>query len=193
MKLGASHYLAVLFTLVVAGGVTYWAWNGMKAPPVREPTVSIVTTPAGWKKLDAGPFTFYAPKYAMLRQLREPDHAVGQLIGAIFYLHYEFGTPQNTLVEKDGARNFSESETVIDGRRAILRKATLGDEAQQARFGSYAQPSYIGLYIPEAVRQVGPDGKERWYALRVEAGAVNDDERDLVEVMFKSIRFAKER
>ncbi len=193
MTRGISHYLAILLTLAVAGGIAFWAWNGLKSPPVSEPTVSIVTTPAGWKSFEAGPFSLYAPKYAVLRKLQDTDHAVGMLIGLGFNVRYEFSIRSNTLAEKANNTDYSEGETVIDGRRGVLRKATLSAEAQQARFGAYAQPSYIGLYIPQAVRHAGPDGREEWYALQIEGAAANADERDMVEMILKSVRFSGQR
>jgi hypothetical protein len=189
MTRGISHYLAILLTLAVAGGVAFWAWNGLKSPPVSEPTVSIVTTPAGWKGFDAGPFSLYAPKYAVLRKLQDPGAAVGMLVGLGFNLRYEFGQRSSTLVDQGNNTDYSEGEMVIDGRRGLLRKATLSAETQQARFGAYAQPSYIGVFIPQAIRHTTPDGKDQWYSLQVEGVAANADQRDMVEMILKSVRF----
>jgi len=191
MPKSSPNYLAILLTLAVAGGVAFWAWYGLKSPPVREPAISIVTTPSGWKSFDAGHFTLYAPKYAVLRKLEEPGHTVGQLIGLGTYLRYEFGAPSNTLAES--GVDFSQSETMIDGRPAVLRKATLDPAAQQARFGSFAQPSYIGVFIPRALCQTAPDGKEKCNALQIEGVGSNADQRDTVEQILKSIRFAGPR
>jgi len=189
MKLTGSNYIAILLTLAVAGVVAFWAWYGLKSPPVHQPTVSIVTTPSGWKQFEAGPFNFYAPKYAVLRKLQDPDHAVGMLIGAGLYVRYEFGVYANTLADQADGTDYSQTETQIDGRTAILHKVTLNDRSQENRFGAYAQPSYIGLYIPQAVRHTGPDGKVQWSALQIEGVAVNGDLRDTVEIILKSIRF----
>jgi len=188
MTRGTPNYLAILLTLAVAGIVGLWAWYGLKAPPVQ-PAASIVTTPSGWKRFDAGLFNLYAPKYAVLRKLDEPGHSVGQLIGLGLYVKYELGARTDTLVS--GGTEFSESTIVIDGRPAVLRKATLDPAQQEARFGGYGQPSYIGLYIPEAIRLRTPDGHEQWIALQVEGAAVNGDLRDTAEMILRSIRFAR--
>ena len=189
MKITGPSLFAILLTLAVAGGVAFWAWSGLKSPPVHEPAVSIVTTPSGWKEFDGEAFTLYAPKYAVLRKIGEPGHAVGQLIGLGFYVKYELGARANTLAGPESGTEFSESGATIDRRRAMLRKVTLSEAAGQARFGTYAQPSYIGLYIPEAFRIEQPDCSEELVALQIEGVAQNGDLRDTVEMILKSIRF----
>jgi hypothetical protein len=192
MPKGSPHSLAILMTLVVAGIIAVWAWYGLKSPPVQ-PSASIVTTPSAWKRFDAGAFNFYAPKYAVLRKLDEPGHSVGQLIGLGLYVKYEFGPRANTLVGPGQGMDVTEREIVIDGRPGILRLATLNGAQSQARFGGYGQPCYIGLYIPEAARGVRPDGQQEQIALQVEGVAVNTDLRDTVEMIFKTIRFTKNK
>jgi hypothetical protein len=192
MPKGSPHSLAILMTLVVAGIIAVWAWYGLKSPPVQ-PSASIVTTPSAWKRFDTGSFNLYAPKYAVLRKLDEPGHSVGQLIGLGLYVKYEFGARANTLVGPGQGMDVTEREIVIDGRPGILRLATLNAAEQQARFGGYGQPCYIGLYLPEAARGIRPDGQQEQIALQVEGVAVNTDLRDTVEMIFKTIRFIKNK
>ncbi|MDE2184238.1 MAG: hypothetical protein KGJ78_14555 [Alphaproteobacteria bacterium] len=179
MSFGASRTAALLLTLLMVGGGAYWVWNGLKSPPVGEPA-SIVTTPPGWMRVEAGRFTLFVPPGSLTRQ----GAGATEIIGPDFYIRYRLGTYSGAQEPLKANRDYSEQHIVIDGRDAYLRKATLDVAQQQALFGAYGQPSYLGLYMPHAVEAA---------VLEMHATAPGPDDLDTVEMIYKSVRFSRSR
>lgn len=187
MASGISRLAAAVLTLGVIGGLAYWAWTGLKQPPVHAPTVAIVTTPPGWQRIDQGQFTFYAPPGTRLRQAKSGDLVYGDIIGPNTCLRFQLGPHTRILADRARHRDFSEGTVAVDGRSGIVRKAVLFVYERQQWFGECGGPLYIGYQLPQAVRGTGAAPLE----LAVEGAAMNDDERDQQELVFKSIRFAR--
>ena len=174
--------LPPLLTLLVVAFVGFWAWVGLKSPPVSEPA-AIVTTPARWQRIDVGSFSLYAPAGTRLRKVRSADTVYGDIIGPNTCLRFNVGTGAGILADKSRHPDYTENEAVVDRRRAIVRKAVLNEYEQAHWFGDCGAPLYIGLYLP----QVLPGGA----SVAVEGTARGEDERDQVETIFKSIRIAQ--
>jgi hypothetical protein len=180
--LASGKFLALVMTLVIAGGIGYWAWSGMKAPPVAAPS-AIVTTPPGWVKLDGGGFTLYAPPSAQLRKARGAGFTYGDVIGTPYCIRFQAGPHAGLMMTKKSHPDFSESTLVVDGRPATLRQGFLSANEQQFWFPGCGAPVYFGLFVAPRT----PGGE----IFVLEVAAANEDARDDIVMMFKSIRFAK--
>ena len=176
--------LPLLLTLLAVAFVGLWAWIGLKSPPVSEPA-AIITTPARWQRIDAGQFSLYAPAGTRLRKVRGADSVYGDIIGPNTCLRFNVGTGVGILADKYPFRDDSQSEVVVDRRRATVRKAVLSEAEQAHWFGDCGAPLYIGLYLPRVL----PDGA----GIAIEGTAQNEDVRDQIETIFRSIRFARTR
>jgi hypothetical protein len=179
-----GNVLALLFTLLVVGVVGIWAWNGLKSPPLSE-TRGIVTTPAGWQLMSAGSFTFYAPNGVVVRQAERAGLVYGDILGPNTCLRYSVGRSAAIVADKRAHANYTETAITIDGRPGVVRKAVL-DSAELAQWFSECNGTiYIGLLIPNAL----PDGS----AVAIDGTTMNEDVRDQVETIFKSVRFTAAR
>ena len=177
-----GRLLPLLMTLMVVGVVGYWAWTGLKSPPLSE-SRGIITTPAGWQLLDAGSFTFYAPKGSVVRQAQRGDLVYGDVIGPNTCLLYSVGPKAAIIADKRTHSSYSETPIVIDGRPGVLRKAMLNQSEQAHWFGDCGAPLYIGLYLPKALAGGS--------SVAIDGTAGSEDARDQVETIFKSIRFTR--
>jgi len=133
-------------------------------------------------RLDTGQgFGFYAPTGVGHERRQGIDSAVGAIVAPGFRLQYDFGFYSNSL---EGMRNeaaYSEYETRIDGRRAIIRRAIL-------RGGN--GPRYlIGLYVERADWVWAPSLQGAWRRLGIVGAAATEQDRDTVERMFTTIHF----
>ncbi len=180
--LASGKILALLMTLVVAGGIGYWAWSGLKAPPVAVPA-AIVTTPPGWVKLDGGSFTLYAPEGAHLRQAQGAGFVYGDIVGSSLCVRFQAGSNVGLMLTKKSHPDFVESALTVDGHPGTLRRADLAPNEQQYWFPGCGQSQYAGLLMPNAL----PGGG----TLVVEVSAENEDALADAMTMFKSIRAAK--
>ena len=180
--LASGKFLALLLTLVIAAGFGYWAWSGMKAPPVAAPS-AIVTTPPGWVKLDGGSFTLYAPPGSQLRKARGAGFTYGDIVGSPYCIRFQAGPHAGLMMTKKSHPDYAESTIVVDGHPATLRQAVLSANEQQFWFPGCGAPVYLGLLV--APRTRGGD------SVAIEVAAAAEDVQDNVLMMFKSIRFAK--
>ena len=176
--LASGKSLALLLTLVIAAGFGYWAWSGMKAPPVGAPS-AIVTTPPGWVKLDGGSFTLYAPPGAQLRQARGAGFIYGDIIGLPVCIRFQTGPHAGLMMTKKSHPDYAESTLVVDGRPGTLRQGVLSANEQQFWFPGCGAPVYFGLFVASGGA-----------SLAIEIAAADEDAKDNVLMMFKSIRFA---
>lgn len=135
-----------------------------------------------WQRLDTGQgFGFYAPAGAGVERRQGIDSAVGEIVAPGFRLQYDFGFYSNPLEGMRSQSGYSEYETRIDGRRAIVRKAILrgGDG-----------PRYlIGLYMERADWVWGMNLLGAWRKLGISGAAATERDRDTVERMFSTIHF----
>jgi len=181
MPQGFSRLLPLLATLIVVGAVGTWAWIGLNSPPLSE-SKGIITTPANWQRFDEGSFSFYAPKGSQIRQAQRDGLIYGDIQGPNTCLRYGVGAKAAIVADKRLHPAYTESAMVVDGRAGVVRKAVLNDFEQSTWFGDCGGPLYIGLYVPNAL----PDGS----GVAVEGTAPNEDVRDQIETVFKSVRFA---
>jgi hypothetical protein len=178
MAQGAPKLLAAVLTLLFVGGGACWGWTGLKSPPVGAPA-SIITTPAGWARLDAGHFTFFAPAGTLVRQ--SPDGS-GDILGPNIYIRFRLGTYTGAQEPLKSNPDYSERPIVIDGHNGFLRRASLDAAQQQALFGGYGRLYFLGLFIPKAA--AGSD-------LEMYGTTASGDEVDMIELVYKSVRFVK--
>ena len=178
MALGSSRNLALLMTIVVVGVVGYWAWIGLKEPPVAEPA-AIVTTPAGWIQLDGGHFTLFAPAGSLIRQ--NPDGS-GHILAPNIFIRFRLGAYSGMQEPLKANADYSETPVVIDGRSGQLRSATIDAAQQQALFGGYGRNLFLGLYLPNAVGNA---------TLEMYGTTSSSDERDMIDVIYKTVRFRR--
>jgi hypothetical protein len=188
MSRGISHYLAIVLTAFMVGGIAYWAWTGLKSPPVSEPSVKIVVTPTGWQRIDTGKFSLYAPEGTQFR--RSPpgvDTSGGEIIGPTFHMRYMIGMWVDNLKERRTYLDYTERHTIVDGRQAIQSKALLRTFEQELQFGVQGHPYFVSMYIPKAFRF--GENENSWEALNVQGTAPSEEDRDTLEEVFKTIRF----
>jgi hypothetical protein len=90
--------------------------------PVAEPSSESVEVPLGWKLLNAGPFSFYAPADVVVAT--NPgipiDSLVGHYRGASIALLFDYGRYSNSLSDLNGNPTFRSHEELVGGRRARL-------------------------------------------------------------------------
>jgi len=154
----------------------------MKSPPLS-PSRGIVTTPAGWLEVNEGSFTLYAPKGTAIRQDNRSSLTYGDILGPNTCLNYRVGAKAALVDDKRAHANYTETATTVDGHDGFLRKAVLNPSEQQHRFSQCNGTLYIGLLVPKALS----DGS----AIAIEGTATSEDERDQVEMIFKSVRFTR--
>ena len=160
----------------------------LKSPPVVEPAL-IVTTPPGWQRFDAGQFTFFAPPGTRLKRTSGVDTTGGEITGPGFCIYYMFSNYTDGL---EGLREkllYSERWIGIDGRPALLRRATLRSPDEEFVLRDCGHKSVSGLFIPYALNIPSGSGQTNGMALTLEGAAAGDEERDRVESIFNSIRF----
>ena len=179
--MAGRHVLALLFTLLVVGVVGYWAWTGLKSPPLSG-SRGIITTPAGWQRIDEGSFSLYAPKDSQIRQAQQGGLTYGDILGPSTCLRYGVGPKAAIIADRQLHANYTETTMTVDGHQAIQRKAVLNPSEQTHWFSQCNGVLYIGLFIPHAL----PDGSN----IAIEGTAMSEDERDQVETIFKSVRLA---
>jgi hypothetical protein len=178
-----AKILAVLATFAVVAVVGYWSWSGLKSPPVAKPA-SIVTTPPGWKQLDEGLFTLYAPDGSYIRKAQgNSGLEYGDIVGTNGCVRFKAGSQAAILVDKARHPDFVETPIVVDGHPAVLRKAMLTANEQQYWFSGCEGVLYLGLYVQGAL----PGGAN----LALEAVAPNEDALDDMMMVFKSVRIAQ--
>ena len=182
MPQGFSRLVPVLATLLVVGVVGFWAWNGLKSPPLSE-SRGIITTPAGWARIDEGSFSLYAPKNSAIRQGQKQGLVYGDITGPNTCLRYNVGAKAFVAADKRLHPSYTETHMVVDGHDALLRKAELDDFEQRTWFGDCGGPRYAGLLIPNAL----PDGG----TVAIEGTGQNEDVRDQLEMIFKTVRLRR--
>lgn len=165
-------------TVLVVGIVGYWAWTGLREPPVAEPA-SIVTTPAGWARLDGGRFTLFAPAGSLIRQNADGS---GDILAPNIFIRFRLGTYSGMQEPLKANADYSEAPIEIDGRSGTLRSATIDAAQQQALFGGYGRDLFLGLYLPNAVGNA---------TLEMYGTTASPDERDMIEVIYKTVRFKR--
>lgn len=176
MGQGTSKIAALVLTLLLVGGGAYWAWTGLKSPPLSAPA-EIITTPSGWTRLDAGAFTLYAPAGTMLRTAADGS---GDILGPNIYLRFKAGKYSGAQEPLKANPDYSEQPVVIAGRHGFLRRATLDAAQQDALFGGYGRTYFLGLYVPKAAGERD---------LEFYGTTSSSDEVDMIEMIYKSIRF----
>jgi hypothetical protein len=62
--------------------------------------LSAVTAPTGWNKVDAGPFSLFAPQGWEFHQLEGIDSYVGEFVGDGITLRFDFGEYSSGYVKK---------------------------------------------------------------------------------------------
>ena len=182
MPQGFSRVLPLLATLVVVAVVGFWAWNGLKSPPMSE-SRGIITTPAGWQRIDEGSFSLYAPKGSAIRQGQKEGLVYGDIIGPNTCLRYSVGPKAFIVADKRMHASYTETPFVVDGKNGVVRKATLDASEQAEWFGDCGSAFYAGLLIPNAL----PDGS----AVAIEGTGQNEDVRDQIETIFNSVRLGR--
>ena len=122
--------LPPLLTLLVVAFVGFWAWVGLKSPPVSEPA-AIITTPARWQRIDAGQFSLYAPAGTRLRKVRGADSVYGDIIGPNTCLRFNVGTGVGILADKYKFRDeLQKIEALVKG--AVGFNQSRGDQVTVA-------------------------------------------------------------
>jgi hypothetical protein len=173
-----NRALPLLVTLLLVVVVGFFAWSGFKSPPVAKPA-AIITTPAGWEKIDAGAFTLYAPHGAKLRRAQGAGFVYGDIVGSPLCVRWQAGAKATTMLTKKSHPDYTETTLPIDGRTATLRKAYLSAAEQQYWFPGCGQALYAGVTIPM------PDGG----TLVMEISASSEPALDDAVLLFKSIQF----
>jgi hypothetical protein len=174
-----ARLLPLLLTVAVVAAVAGWAWFGLKQPPLYEGR-GIITTPAGWQLLTAGPFTFYAPKGSVVRQAEKSGLVYGDVLGPNVCLNYRIGPKTALVADKRSHASYTETATAVSGHAGVMRKAVLNDAERAKWFSQCNGTLYIGLLVSNALA----DGS----TIAMEGTALSEDERDQVETIFKSMR-----
>jgi hypothetical protein len=180
--LSKEKLLPLVVTLLLAGIVGFFVWQGFKEAPVVAPS-SIVTTPPGWVKLSGGDFTLYAPFGGQIRRAQGNGFSYGDIVGTHLCVRYQGGAKASAMLTPKSHPDFTETTLVIDGHTATLRKAYLAQNEQQYWFPGCGQGMYTGLTVPGALLDGG--------TLVIEVSAGNDDAIDDAVMMFKSLRFGR--
>jgi len=176
MAWGTSRYLAVVLTVIMVGIIGYLTWTGVMSPAGIGPLGSIVTTPPGWERIDEGAFSLYAPRGTRLRKAESNGVVYGDIVGPNTCLRYAVGARIALLADRRMHPVYAESALVVDGRRAVERKATFSTGEHEEWFPGCGAPLYAGVLFAEP-------------GVTVEGVARTEDERDQLELIFKSIRF----
>lgn len=180
----SAKSLAAVLTFIVAAGVLYWTWSGLKTPPVATPA-SIVTTPPGWVRLEEGSFTLYAPEGSQLRKGHGADSTYGYIVGPSACVRFQIGAREQLVVNKEQHSDYSEGPLLVDGKPGILRKADLNTNEQRLWFPGCGAPVYLGLLVERAL----PAGD----SLAIEGTAPDEEAIEDVLRMYKTIRFTNPR
>jgi hypothetical protein len=138
--------------------------------PTDQESLTTITAPANWQKVDAGPFSILAPSGWEFHQLQGVDSYVGEFVGDGVVLTFDFGRYSNTL-KKEKKPAYIVIYKSIGGRRAkIVSPRTpghgitgvyfrnVGDAAALTLFGhdlTSAQQELV-LKIFETLRFEGP-------------------------------------
>jgi hypothetical protein len=136
----------------------------------RQANTGEVTPPANWQKVDAGPFSIFAPPGWQFHQLQGVDSYIGEFIGDGFVLSFDYGLHSNPLKDRKKPA-YSVVHKSIGGRREkIVSPKTpghgltglyfhnVGDSAALTLFGRDLTPTQqeLGLKIFDTLRFGGP-------------------------------------
>jgi len=184
------HLTAAILTLGLLAGFVFWP--SKPAPP---PVAAAVNTPPpppvapefpkGWQAIaveDA--FTFHAPPGAIYMAGHGEDSLTGKISGPGFALQFDYGIWSSDLGFAAAGKNYSEADSVIDGRRLTIKKAE-GIDAKHG--GSEAMPYFVGLYIPVTVK---PAGDAYPVKLSVTGFAATPKDAATIEQIYKTVRFS---
>ena len=85
-----------------------------------------LTPPIGWHKVDAGPFSFFAPSGWEFRQLMGVDSYVGEFVGDGLTLRFDFGRYSNPLKEEKKPAYVVVHKSIAGFRAKIVSPTTPG-------------------------------------------------------------------
>jgi hypothetical protein len=123
MQLTTSKYTAMLIGLLTLLSLSSAAGclsehHAQALPQASgEGSVSTLTAPANWHKVDAGPFAILAPPGWEFHQLQGVDSYVGEFVGENIVLRFDFGGDSNPLKEEKKPA-YVVTHKSIGGRRA---------------------------------------------------------------------------
>ena len=103
--------------LLLAVVALVFVWNAQRVASAEQ---NIVTKlPDGWKQLDAGYFTVYAPATWEFRKMQGIDSYVGEFVGDGVRLEFDYGQYSNPLSDKKEP-TYVVSEEKVGGRLARI-------------------------------------------------------------------------
>ena len=109
-------------------------------------SLNAVTVPTGWHKVDAGPFSLFAPPGWEFHQLAGVDSFVGEFVGDGITLRFDFGGYSNPLKEEKKPA-YGIIHKFIGGRRArIVRPKTSGHGVTGVYFRNVGDSNALTLF-----------------------------------------------
>ena len=141
---------------------------GLAATPIRPGWISVVV---------GSLFEVNAPSGSYFTKQSGADSFAGRLVGPAFELQIDYGAYADPLTDKSRFAQYSANSIRIDGKPAIIVRATLTGAAVERN-------TFIGVHVSE----LGQSG--RGSISLTMSGIVSDTEREaLVLEIFSSIRF----
>jgi hypothetical protein len=114
--------------------------------PAGKESLTTVTAPTNWYKVDAGPFSILAPPGWGFHQLEGVDSYVGELVGDGVALTFDFGRYSNSLKE-ERKPVYVVIHKSIGGRRAkIVSPRTPGHGITGAYFRNVVDSNALALF-----------------------------------------------
>jgi hypothetical protein len=114
--------------------------------PTGQESLTTITAPAIWHKVDAGPFSILAPSGWEFHQLQGVDSYVGEFVGDGVVLRFDFGGYSNSLKEEKKPA-YVVIHKPIGGRRAkIVSPRTPGHGITGVYFRNVGDSNALTLF-----------------------------------------------
>lgn len=136
-------------------------------PAIRGSIGGVITVPTDWRKVDAGPFSIFAPPGWEVHQLPGVDSYVGEFVGDSIVLRFDFGGHSNPLGEQKKPKYVVVHKSIGGHTAKIVSPRTPGH-------------GITGIYF----RNVGDSN-----ALTLFGNDLTSTQQDLVLKIFETLRF----
>ena len=174
---GQLFGLTIAVTLVGSILVLGLAW--LRMPVAQDRPASASRTPAGWQRLDVGPFSVAFPPGWTHRRLQGRDSMVGVFQGPNMSFWYEYGWYSNPLPEPDEP-GYAGYVTRISCKVAHV-VAAIEEPATET-----------GVFFPRVYTTVIIEGERRIRLdtqLEIRTGRLEPAQRDLALRIFETVHF----
>jgi hypothetical protein len=115
--------------------------------PTGQESLTTITAPANWYKVDAGPFSILAPSGWEFHQLPGVDSYVGEFVGDGVELHFDFGEYANGYLKNTKKPAYGIAHESIGGFPAkIVSPRTLGNGLTAVYFRNVGHSNGLCLW-----------------------------------------------